>query len=89
MTGSAVALRTRSETLAGPGPIMVFCGTLIGDSRDFAGGIVTEDILMIDSEGKVVMRNNKLQVNASARAAGVCSVYTIPGGVRGATSATK
>ena len=80
MTGSAVALRTRSDTLAGPGPIIVFCGTLIGDSRDFAGGIVTEDILnLIDSEGKVVMRNNKLQVNASARAAGVCSVYTIPG----------
>ena len=44
-TGSAVAFRTRSATLAGPGPIMVFCGMLIGDSRDFGGAIVTDDIL--------------------------------------------
>ena len=62
MTGSAVAWRTRSAALDGPGPIRVLSGTLIGDSRDFAGGIVTEDILNLsDSEGKVVMRN-KLQV---------------------------
>ena len=40
-----MAFRTRSATLAGPGPIMVFCGTLIGDSRDFGGAIVTDDIL--------------------------------------------
>ena len=50
-----MALRTRSAALDGPGPIMVFCGTLIGDSRDFGGGIVTQDILtngLMDSAGK-------------------------------------
>ena len=57
MTGSAVAWRTRSAALDGPGPIRVLSGTLIGDSSDFGGGIVTVDILRIgfmESEGKAM-----------------------------------
>ena len=71
MTGSAVALRTRSAALDGPGPIMVFCGTLIGDASDLGGGIDTEDIAMMmmgfmgSAEGKA-MRIEQNKVNDSA-----------------------
>ena len=51
MTGSAVAWRTRSAVLDGPGPIRVLSGTLIGDSSDLGGGIDTEDMAVMTMMG--------------------------------------
>ena len=43
--GRACAFRTLSETLLGPGPVMVFRGTLRGSSRE-EGGDTSSVILL-------------------------------------------